>query len=66
MGIKEAKEPNPAERVEKPVETLDGDAIQQMTNREFLDYIKPTTYKRFAPRRRRIFRFRLPFTFDHE
>ena len=66
MAIREEKEAKPAVKTEKPVEATDEDAIKQMTNREFLDYIKPSTYKRFAPRRRRVFRLRLPFTYDYE
>lgn len=66
MKIGEEREPRTAVRAANAVETTDGEAIKQMTNREFLDYIKPTTYKRFAPRLRRVFRLRLPFTFDYE
>ena len=65
MEIKRDKGAEPASRAENSVASPDAEKIRRMTNREFLDSIKPTRYKRFAPRRR-VFRFRLPFTYDYE
>ncbi|MCY3936357.1 MAG: hypothetical protein OXF22_10875 [Anaerolineaceae bacterium] len=65
MGIRAEKGSRSFVEVEKPANTTKTEAIQQMTNKEFLKFIKPT-YGRFMPTRRRFFRLRLPFTYDHE
>ena len=69
MEIVEEKEPKPADleavKPELPSEKTNGDDHKEPTLGELLATINPT-YGRFAPRRRRVFRFRLPFTYDYE
>lgn len=66
MGIEEAKEPNPAIKTENPAEKTVEEDKKARTVGDFMDSLPPPAYKRFAPRLRRIFRLRLPFTFDYE
>lgn len=60
------KELHPAMKMENPAEKTGEDDKKPRTVGDFLDSLPPPRYKRFAPRLRRIFRLRLPFTFDHE
>ena len=71
MEIKrdESAEPasNQTEEAEVFGENASAEGSVERTVGDFLDSLPPLrTYKRFAPRRRRVFRLRLPFTFDYE